>query len=253
MRTLLTLSITAVTLLLSDQVRSAAGNNLIVFVDTSGSISDAAFENTEKLLNQLVRGWRGHVTIYPIDLNSGSANPAYDGPGLSGHKRDVKLVRDYAAARQILEDEHARALGSKVAESCIINSFELLGQKAANSADPVQVVYLSDMFEECGSTPAQQAIVLQRVETAHPTPNLSRVQQMAQFDAAERAVGHIPLKPDYLKMCHLTLIVPGDVQESAWQDLHRFWKAVLTRYGYPNVGELELQRNNIPSSLNLKP
>jgi hypothetical protein len=226
---------------------------LIVFVDTSGSISQPAFANSVILLRKIAVGWPGWLQIYPITINAGSVNAVYDGSGFGGGNNEDDEVESFNSAVAALTKTHEASLKKNIPESCILSSLELLGQKVEAFRGPVQVIYLSDMLEECRNTPAGEPITLQRVDATHSTPSLSRVGQKFQFDSADRSLQKLAPKPDYLKKCHIALIVPEDVQETGWDDLNKFWRKVLGLYGYPDAAQLQIRRNTLPADLKLAP
>jgi hypothetical protein len=226
------------------QSRRPIPQALVIFADVTGSLSQTQYNNIVGQFQTLVKELPRTFTIetYTITENAGFDAPIFSGQGLADADTTAlaKGGVDLAKAVSILNDRYRTRKAGHEQQTCILNSLEFLCQhlhKLKTTHQRITVLYLSDMLEDCGDTPAGEPIVMHK--------------QQSDYSRQQRALAKIQRNTTCLSGCEFTAVLPGEFTQASLPSLLGFWRAALDIYGLPNAHAFTLLRNELPASLPL--
>lgn len=227
---------------------------VLIFSDVTSSLLQRESEQVATLtcnvLNSLPLGTRYYV--YPIQIEALKLEPMYEGRVMAHDRASTKVVND--ARKKKISEEITRLYGliktAKRADdygkpdnhTCILYTLEfaqtIFKQFDEKNTD-FDLVYVSDMIEECNTTPMRRPISLgsknmpEAIKLAKETDlnlNLSHARVSMIIPAASDATYTASGRPN-----------PSDVQA--------FWEAILSRCGFSEDSVKDPQRFSFSSRI----
>jgi hypothetical protein len=215
----------------------------LIFADVTNSLKPEECKEVARLTAEVINSFPRHTeyVVYPIQIETQRLSPIVQGKVPAAvsdkEKQDYDLSKiqrgkDLNAKIEKLYDEVKRSKDDN--RTCILNTLSFAKNFFQQYADAAKydldLIYISDMTEECNNTPVHRLIKLNKREISKET----------------RLVEEIPEGND-LSNVRVTIIVPtAEVTYSVNQklrpdmeDLKRFWLAAFNRCGFKEKSFLD--------------
>jgi hypothetical protein len=193
-------------------------SRLMLFVDTTASTNQYAA--TTKLASDLLHKGRDYdrIALYPVGSLGQSPPPIFDEP-VAEHvtQRRLQLMRwDLLLAKKLASYKNDR-------HTCLLDAVQFAaGQLPAmelTAKSHVDLVLISDMIEDCQSSPMGPGVRLDKRSVKRET----------------ELVRHLPTTLIRLPQMHVYIVMPpgsgAGPNDARLQDVDDFWRAFLGRCG----------------------
>jgi hypothetical protein len=197
---------------------SSEQSRLVLFLDTTASLNDQQNAATVELAKKLLHGGREYdsVAVYPV----GSANEA-PAPVLDETVRERITERRRQLQRWDSQLDNVVRNHNKEAHTCLLDAFEFASKQLrtlqASQDSRIDLVFVTDMIEDCVSTPLDLPIHLNK-------PVIRR-----EIDLARQ----FPVRRIDLASAHVYIIVPPNTKARTSgpriDELENFWRSFLSR------------------------
>jgi hypothetical protein len=225
--------------------RLAAASDLpqtvVIFFDVSGSIKPKQFEKMKEHLREIVttQSSRTRIEIYPLDASANAPAEALSIDGLAHSTNTEQRVAFGEFLKKLEGNRHPETIRER--QSCILNSLHHARDRVENltkSRRRVELVYISDMLEDCTTNDTRRRIHF------HPQTTPEDTKQ------ALAHVRRLPNRREWLKGARFTAILPPSVAPATTAPLSDFWREVMALHGaeVPPENSLVLY-TSIPSHL----
>lgn len=213
---------------------------ILVFVDVTSSLSEDELGAAAGLAGQVLAqvGVGDQFFVYPIHHDPERAQ-VFAHSGLPRRSRAEDRLRFQEGVRKLSQSlprvvrqtyEEFNGPESPDDRSCILNTLYVVREAIARSpGSHVQIVYLSDMVEECASSPLGETFDLDRRDISQ---DIARV---AGIVAEE-----VDCDANLLANASITVVMPTTSTSAlaagrrpAVRDLRRFWQTALGHCGLP--------------------
>jgi hypothetical protein len=211
----------------------------LVFSDVTSSLIPQENKEvamlTADVLDHLPPG--ATYAVYPIQIETQRLTPIVEGKAMvetneqaniavkdQRRKELIRAIADLYGKIRVVRD-HSSPYGKPDNHSCILNTLGFAQDQFRQFADPgrfdLELIYISDMVEECNRTPMHQPIVLARKD-------ISKEITLAQNSALKLNLSNT----------RVTIIIPSTTEtylvghRPNLDELRLFWEAVLKGCGF---------------------